>query len=541
MTSLLAALSPDASRIAALVPTPGTSLRVQILATRTAALQSTLLHRRKDPPASDETGLPRKILFISDSLVAVYCPDLVVVWDLHRGVVASTVVPPSEQVFGDAVACDGHLYVSVWSNESKKAQIHRYKPEKGKVEQKIKAGSKGIILALRVDGTTAVVRLPSGLRMVDVTNGHKVAKYSSIKTESNQLAFAGDIVVTVDSGEAILVHRTKGKLIGSIPMEHAEDELDMWSHAKDDVYYLRIGSKVYSVSRDGTERTLKCQIEADVSVDRRVILGRVKTLYALLQKSNQFQSCQATVDQDTAEIQWKEPESKEKVAAKRKEAAVLGPTQTGGEAVAMTDGPATKKQKKQETEDTEMKDADEEEDGEEATEKDDQGPSIAERLANLRNAIDDEDDDDDEGDDEGDEDETSHASEGKKKNKLPSVNLKKITTESLTELLEQALQSSDKSMLEQVLPTSDDRKLQATCERLSDEHLLVLLRELTARLASTPGRAPQLCAWFKAVLKTGRIRSIEHLQPLSNILEERLAVFPALLKLEGRLTAMIHQ
>eukprot|EP00977_Amphora_coffeiformis_P000011 scaffold5_cov169-Amphora_coffeaeformis.AAC.11 len=537
MSALLAALSPDGSRIAALIPTPGSSMRVQILATSTAALQSTLLHRRKE--TSD--ALPEKIMFISDRLVALYCSDLIVFWDLNRGVVASTVTPKKEHFYRDAVTCNGKLYALVWSNEYKKAQIHCFDPETSKVEQKIKAG-KGEVLALAVYENTAVVRQEDSLRIIDVANGQKIAKYTSIKTSSSQLVAIGDVVVTLESGAAILVHRTSGKLLECIPLEHADDDLDVWKQGKEDVFYLRIGSKVYSISKDGSESTMKCRISAAPSVDRRVVLGRAKSVYALLQQGDQFQSCQATLDKEEAELYWKEPESKEKTAVKRKDAvAVLGPTQTGGEAVGITDGPATKKlKKKQEDDDVEMKNTDDDEDIEEKKEKDDEGPSIAERLANLRDAIEGDGDDDGDDDDE-EEDETSHKSGDKKKKKLTSVNLKKITTESLTELLEQALQSTDKSMLEQVLPTNDDQKVEATCERLSDEHLLLLLQELTARLASTPGRASQLCVWFKAVLKTGRIRSMEHLQPLYNILEERLAIFPALLKLEGRLTAMVNQ
>jgi U3 small nucleolar RNA-associated protein 5 len=105
----------------------------------------------------------------------------------------------------------------------------------------------------------------------------------------------------------------------------------------------------------------------------------------------------------------------------------------------------------------------------------------------------------------------------------------------LTKLLEQALQSSDDAMLELALQVSNTKVIKETCQELADDHLPTLLNALTSRLASKPTRANQLCPWISILLRTGRIRSVAHLQPLRNLLQERLEIFPALLKLEGRL------
>ena len=503
-------------------------MRVQILERSTATLQSTLLHRRNE----NSNELPKKIMFVSDSVVAVYCSDLIVIWDLNRGVVASTTQPKKEHVFHDAVPHNGKVYAIVWSMESKKAQIHCIKPETGKAEQKIKAG-KGAVLALAVTDNVAVVRQEDAVRVLNLTTGEKVAKYTSLKTSSEQLVAGGDFLVTIDSGEAIFLNSSKGKQIGSLPLEDAEDTLAMWSQPKEQGFYLRVGSKIYIVSKDGTERVLQSQITAAPDVNQRIILGHSNAVHALLQNGNQFQTCEANVQEDEIELNWVVPESKEKKTAKRKDAAmVLGPGQSGGQASGLSDGPAPKKRRSdsnQEEDDIEMAEGDD--DGLDKLDKADQGPSIAERLKKLHEAFDAEEEEEDGDDDNDDKDDKSSF----------VFKPKKATTESLTQLLDQALQSSDDGMLELALKVRDAKVLQETCSQLSDEHLLTLLNALTSRLAAKSSRAGSLCPWIAAVVSTGRARSIPHLQPLRNILEERVTVFPSLLKLEGRLGMMINQ
>jgi hypothetical protein len=143
-----------------------------------------------------------------------------------------------------------------------------------------------------------------------------------------------------------------------------------------------------------------------------------------------------------------------------------------------------------------------------------------------------------EDDDEFDEDEMETEDVERRKSLLDKFQPKKATTESLTALLQQALQSGDDALLEVALGVRDSAVLSETCRRLPGEHVPVLLAALTHRLACKPARAEHLCAWLTAVLQSGRVESVEHLQPLQNLLQERLEVFPALLKLEGRLSMM---
>ena len=216
---------------------------------------------------------------------------------------------------------------------------------------------------------------------------------------------------------------------------------------------------------------------------------------------------------------------------------VLGPGQSGGEARRVIETPldhtASPKRMKLSS-DT----------GDDDDDDNTHEPTIAERLRLLQQALDAEDDDDDEEDDDGDdpmddriedEDEdvsTKHSTDSK-------FVVKHATTESLTQLLIQALQSSDGTMLEQAFQVRDKYILRTTCQALSSDQVLVLLDALIQRLASKPSRTEQLVAWVSAILQSNQITNVQHLQPLQNLLAERLEVFPLLLQLEGRLENMI--
>lgn len=580
VSNMLVALSPDGSKFATCIPTPGTSIRVQILATTDATLQSTLLHRRTGSTTTqpsladdDKDALPRKIVFIHDAAVAVLCTDLIVVWDLNRGVVACSIPTKSaEHVFVDITvgnSADNNksnglslllLYALVYSKESGKAQIHAIVPETGKVNQKVKAGKGGPFLALQLasssdddgDGEHAVVRQEDAIRIVNMATGQKVAKYTALQTASAALVAADEFCVTLENGEALVISTSTGKRMASLPLDHADDTLDLWktTDKTQDGYFLRIGSKIYAVTRNGKEATLRTHIAATRTADQRHLFGKGRAVYALLYKANQFQANQsslvADVDDDPSVseilLDWTDAsdagsrdDKKKTLSVKRKDAGgavVLGPAQSGGQASGIADGPVSKKSRKAAQEDNDEMDVEKQE-GLDEPDDDDQGPSIAERLQKLQQAFDAE-------QEEEEEEDAMHMAAAQEK--APhDFKAKKATTESLTQLLEQALQSSDDAMLELALQVRDTKVLQETCNNLPQEHLLNFLNALTSRLASKPARAVNLQPWISAVLKTGHVRSMAHLQPLRNIIEERVAVFPALLKLEGRLSMITHQ
>ena len=206
---------------------------------------------------------------------------------------------------------------------------------------------------------------------------------------------------------------------------------------------------------------------------------------------------------------------------------VLGPGQAGGEARHVTeanDDPHPQRTKRSSDDDDAADDRDHNE------------PTIAERLRLLQQALDAEDDDEDalvnDNDTTVNNDLVVHRNDDK-------FVVKHATTESLTQLLTQALQSSDGTMLEQAFQVRDKDILRTTCRALSSDQVLALFDALIQRLASRPSRAELLVAWVSAILQSNQITNVQHLQPLQNLLSERLEVFPLLLQLEGRLENMI--
>jgi len=188
-----------------------------------------------------------------------------------------------------------------------------------------------------------------------------------------------------------------------------------------------------------------------------------------------------------------------------------------------------------------------EEEPEKETEVDDDGFTIAERLRSLQKAMghpDDDDEDEDEDDDDHDVDDDQEETT----DLIPTATNNKgvVTTQSLSQLLEQALKGGDDTLLELALssPTSDERLIEESVQSLSDASMAQLLMALTSRLATKPSRAEALIPWFTALLECSRdgsgggIRSMRQWQALQNLLQERTSVFADLLQLDGRLSMM---
>ena len=222
---------------------------------------------------------------------------------------------------------------------------------------------------------------------------------------------------------------------------------------------------------------------------------------------------------------------------------VLGAGQKGQESATVSELSARKKKKKkghEKDDDDEEKDFADKMDLDAPTAEEDglMGMSIAERLKAMTDILDRESDDDEE--DYSDEDDSQNG-EGKRVKaaaKDSSFVPKQATTESLSQLLTQALQGGDDGLLELALTVRDKNILQETIKGLDSHCIDVLLAKLTSRLASKPQRAETLATWLSFVLQSGRVRTISQLQPLKNLLQERIEAFPHLLRLEGRL-AMI--
>lgn len=230
---------------------------------------------------------------------------------------------------------------------------------------------------------------------------------------------------------------------------------------------------------------------------------------------------------------------------------VLGPGESGGEAMTVTDQTAMKRLKttgEDEDEDDESGDDFELEEGDEEEE------TIAQRLALLSSELD---------RDTEDEEELLKIQNGSSSKFLA----KTATSDSLAILLRQSLMANDDTQLEVALQVTDKRVIENSilglASDISDENddeakgeiIIMLLTKLVTRLSRKPSRAQRLAFWIRTVLvalisKIGS-SSVEmgkaereiasRLGPLRNLLSERVESLPELLRLEGRLSLLNSQ
>lgn len=236
-----------------------------------------------------------------------------------------------------------------------------------------------------------------------------------------------------------------------------------------------------------------------------------------------------------------------KQTKKRKSATtniVLGPGESGGEALVVTDQTAMKRAKLDGNEDDEENF--ELEHGDEAEE------TIAQRLALLSSELD--------RDTEDEEELLKIQNEASNK-----FMVKNATSESLSILLRQSLLANDDAQLEVALQVSDKRVIENSIFGIANEPevdknakseiIVMLLTKLVTRLSRKPSRAERLAFWIRTVLvallskigsSSAQVGKAEkdiasRLGPLRNMLSERVESLPELLRLEGRLSLLSTQ
>merc|ERR1712226_346536 len=365
--------------------------------------------------------------------------------------------------------------------------------------------------------------------------GKKIGKCSSLN-ETNagdqNISLCQNMVATLSQGQVILIDLESAKKLGSIPMDKttpssARTSFDLVKQ-DDDHMILIEGEMVHQliISTGKVKKSWKCPM--DGSLEKQYHVGHGNSITALLFKNGQYQVVSKILSPTDDEINfgWASLEnsvtgdSTNKEKQKRKhsgaEPRVLGPGQTGGEAL-ISDGPVSKKSK------TEM-DLDQDDDND-----DGENPTIAERLQLLQQALDDDVEDDPH---EAEEDKMSLETDGEAQGFIP----KNATTESLGKVLQQGLQSGESKLLELALSVTDRRIVKETCAELPDVLIPNLVTALTARMAAKGSRAVHLIKWLSVLLEGGRVRSLEHLQPLRNLIYERVECFSELLQTEGRLS-----
>jgi hypothetical protein len=534
---LQSAISKDGSLAAIVVPSSSASstrvlVQIHQVTASSCGLQLTLQHTTSNQL--------QELVFAgkkNSTVIARFGTTEVVVWDLNRGVVVHKLLADDDQSFlglatdmGEAEAeassyylltrHDQKLYVHEYSTASKNNNNH-------KLVRKIKSGrwegedeSTAASLSLCVSATHVVVQTAAGMiRVMDAASGKKVGKIKSSSSKggssssTTNMVLEGTALLLQTAGAVVLYNVDTCQAIHRVPHEVSSTVLQVQVSSSSS-YTLLVDNTVYSV--DGSSHETLTQLTTSRHPAALFLTKNNKVLALIHQKTA---GCRAQwVDLGDDDLALKvnledevptstTTETKEKTKRKSTDAIMLGPGQAG-----METAPPAKKSKATTTEDSEK------DDEEEADPKD---LSIAERLQQLTNALDDDEDDDDE---------TAATTND-------SFKAKQATTESLKELLSQALQSGDDSLLELALGVRDVKIISTTLKEIEPTLVVVLLSKLTTRLASNPLRAEALAMWLSHCLKVGRFQP-HHLAALRNLLYERIESFSDLLRLEGRLSMM---
>ncbi|CAJ1945119.1 unnamed protein product [Cylindrotheca closterium] len=512
------ALSSDGSLAAIVSPAATSRLMIQVyqLSSSSCSLNMTLTHSSPNPL--------KDLAFCGNAMVVgLLGTSEIVVWDLERGVVANKMMSSSEDqnflaLSGDS---DGEKF-SILTQHSQKLYVYEYLASSSKLTRKVKSGKfegdmKDAYMAL--SKKRIVVQTSGGARVMDRATGKKEGKIKS-KNFARIFVCPSDenlLVGVENSGSVAVYNLSTMKKVVSIPQ--------VFSSSTSPLQMIKSSNGKHTLLADHTLHTItgstaKKLTQATSARPIAMFLIRDQLL-ALIHQPTGGCSAEwvALEDEDLPSIikldEENESKTESKSATKRKapsEAKILGPGQAGMEIV-----PPSKKPKASSVD----------EDENERTEEDElKEMSIAERLQQMSRAMEEEDEDNDDDDDEDDEE-------------TPPTTFKPktATTESLKQLLSQALQSGDDNLLELALGVRDVQVISTTMKELEPAHIVLLVSKLTSRLASTPLRAEQLSTWLSYCLKTGRFQP-QNLSALRNLLFERIESFSDLLRLEGRLAMM---
>lgn len=503
-------LSSDGSLAAVVSPAGGSRLLIQVyqVAASSCSLQMTLTHSTRNPL--------KDLVFCGNSMVVgLIGTSEVVVWDLDRGVVANKMMASSEDQNFLSLAGDSNgTHYSILTQHSQKLYVYDYLVATNKLTRKIKSGrfeGESDDAFLAISDEHVVVQTSAGARIMDRESGKKVGKIKS-KQVSRIFICPNDsnmLVGVQNSGAVVLYNLSTSKKVVSVPQVLTSDSCAIQLVRREDSSHTLLADQtLYNIDGSSVEKVAQLTSTHPTAIfliqERLLALIRQKTGGCLAEWVDLDDDLPSSIN--LGQVQKVESEKGE--SAKRKkvsETVILGPGQAGTEIA-----PPAKKVKA-------AKEADDESGSDEADAKE---LSIAERLQKMTEVMDEEGEDD--------EDESEPTSNFKPKH---------ATTESLKELLTQALQSGDDGLLELALGVRDVQVISTTLKEIDPSLILVLVSKLTTRLASTPMRAEQLASWLSYCLKTGRFQP-HQLSALRNLLFERIESFSDLLRLEGRLSMM---
>jgi hypothetical protein len=487
-------------------------LSIPLYSSLDGVLQSTLTCSL---PSNDVTV--QKLVFASSEyLCALLSSDSVVIWSITRGVVAHTI---KLSAFDLAPSSLDSLFVL--TSKKNKLYLYEYTLESAKVIRKIKCGITTESNAwLAVSESFAAVSHDNKVKILSLEDGSKVAKLKVDKSASIMsmdgprlaiLTETGVVLYSIESGSP---EEPVGQVFSQQPIHSLQ--------IKDSIMLVttETSTSLYKFPPSPTKDPLKpisiISSSPDVETLRISFSLSKAVLVAVLHSSSKGIHIQRVshLDKDDSTVleevlvgypaEQDEEKDTPDASTKRTEPAstttTLGPGQAGGEALQASDRPTKKAKTTPATEDI----------------------SIAERLQQLAQEMDRDDEDE----------------ELAKKPSESSFSSKKATTESLVNILSQALSSGDDAMLELSLGVRDKRVIALSLKELDANLVSLLLTKVTSRLSHRPNRASELCVWISLILESGKIHETQQLRPLRNLLQERVESFPHLLQLEGRLSML---
>jgi U3 small nucleolar RNA-associated protein 5 len=470
-------------------------------------LQSTLNYHHSDSNV-------QKLIWSGSDHICALLQGEIIVWSLTRGVV---VYKLTEDGINDITASDDGILLVLLTTKHSKLVVQEYSVAKQKLQLKIKAGKfdEGAV-GLSVCGDKVAVRNGSIVKVIERGTGDKVCKCKLAAGQGNGwVGLTQNNVVTCTLNQVQVFDIKSGKLVNSMVVEepsHLElHKSRPWLLVDTSVYQLESKSPACKMKESGND-VVTLSFASDSEIHALVQSpGAPLQVHGIKLLNNDGELTDKLI-LPMNDAQDEDDKDDEPVARKRPATSItqtLGPGQAGQESLKVTD--QLSKKAKSNAEETDDDD------------DDDDNPTIAQRLDQLQQLLQQEDMEDEP---------TEEALESS------TFQPKKATTESLSHLLQQALASLDDAMLELALTVRDNKVRQESIEALSNDEATLFLNQLTSRLAKKPNRASALVPWIQSLLLSGKITTSAPLIPLRNLVQERVEVFPQLLQLEGRLSLL---
>jgi hypothetical protein len=558
-------------------------------------LKFTLSANLKDDTLTGQ-GLDRLHFATDECLLASLSNNKILVFDLSRGVHSQTINVSG----GDLCAYTGkdNLVYALIKKEGKSVVFIHDTQKEGKVVKKVKCGAcdDDDRLGIAVHPTEDMIGVCIGKKMkiIQVSDGQIVAK-SKIKSKDEgkvphgeksgcllQFSSDGTVIGASTPNSVHLFSVKSGIRVGLI---NASDASSIYINSTEENQIVAVVSKrskaflaevTLSNKKSSSAIDPFSTITLPTSTDNTTIINEVffspgkkggsnvilskltprgmnnidvsMTQVSYRTESNKLQSGELYPDSSESQDDKSKKSLDDATASKKRKMTptnvVLGPGESGGEALVVTDQTAVKRSK-----------VSEDDDGDEfALEKGDVAEeSIAQRLALLSSELD--------RDTEDEEELLKIQSQESNKSIIKSA-----TSESLSILLRQALTANDDAQLEVALNVSDKRVIENSVLGLANEPsdeadngenseiIIMLLTKLVTRISRKPSRAQRLAFWIRTVLvaliaKLGSTENMgktereiaSRLGPLRNMLSERVESLPELLRLEGRLSLLNSQ